>query len=158
MKANCKKTPLFSMFGENPETACGSAEVLDAIHGKGFFCGVQEIDGPLSYGKIHFLDGSIFIGDFEEDSSNLSLGTLIHEDGERIASGIFDGGDLLNGTITFSDGRIFYAKDRFDEDGTYDGAMFEADGTWSQGVYDAKTMKLIDGWKINADGKVERIE
>lgn len=157
MKADCNnKTPLFSMFGENPETVCGSAEVLDAIHGRGLFLGVQKIDGPLRYGKVKFLDGSIFIGDFDEES-NLGLGTFISRDG-KIASGIFDDGELLTGTIDFPDGRIFYAKDRFDEDGTYDGAMFEADGTWSQGVYDAKTMKLLNGWKINADGKVERIE
>ena len=143
-----------SILGENPDTTCGSAEIIDSKHGTGLFLGVQLIDGPLKYGKIQFLDG-IYIGDFDEDSSDLRLGTFTYKDG-RLASGVFEAGELLTGTISFPDGRVFYAKERFDEDGTYDGAMFEADGKWSQGTYDAETMRLIGGWRFDSEGNVVR--
>lgn len=143
-----------SILGENPETSCGSADVLDSKHGPGKFLGVQVIDGPLKYGKVKFIDG-IYIGSFDKDESNLRLGTFTYKDG-RIASGVFEAGSLLTGTITFPDGRVFYAKERF-EDGTYDGAMFKKDRTWSQGTYDATTMDIIEGWRFDADGNGEEV-
>lgn len=106
------------------------------------------IAGPLRYGKIQFHDG-IFLGDFDENS-NLRLGTFTFADG-RVASGLFEDGELQTGTIQYPDGRVFYAKGRF-EDGTLDGALYEKDGIWSQGTYDAGTMLLIYGWKFDADG------
>lgn len=144
-----------SILGEDPDTECGSADVVDPIHGPGQFLGVQVIDGPLKYGKIQFLDG-IYIGDFDEDSSDLRLGTFTYKNG-KVASGVFEAGELLTGTISFPDGRVFYAKERFEEDDTYDGAMFEADGTWSQGTYDGETMEQIGGWRFDADGNGEEI-
>lgn len=108
----------------------------------------------MKSGKIKFHDG-VYIGDFDENS-NMRAGTFRYKD-VRIASGFFDDGELLTGTITFPDGRTFYAKERFDEDSTYDGSMFETDGTWSQGVYDSETMELIEGRRFDAHVECEEI-
>ena len=109
----------------------------------------------MKYGKVKFHDG-IYIGGFDENNSNMRVGTFRYKD-RRVASGIIEDGVLSTGTISFSDGRVFYAEDRFDEDSTYDGSMFETNGTWSQRVYDSGMMKLIDGWKFDAHGECEEV-
>ena len=152
MKTNKDESlPIISFLGENPDTECGGADVIDPIHGAGKFIGVQVIDGPLRYGKVEFDSGDTFLGDFDEEDSSLRFGTFIYKDG-KVVSGVFEDGVLQTGTVQFPNGSVVYMRERF-EDGTFDGAMFEINGDWTQGTYKADTFELVYGARYRKEEK-----